>query len=66
MLALGGGSVFDTAKAVALTASLEADEPAENVWQFYELKRTPTKALKIYGSLTLSATGSEMNQVTVI
>lgn len=42
ILAVGGGSVFDTAKGLALSASLSESDPAEAIWDFYALKRTPT------------------------
>jgi hypothetical protein len=58
---VGGGSVFDTAKACAAGYFYDGD-----VWDLYEGKAKVTKALPIYGVLTISATGSEMNHNSVI
>jgi alcohol dehydrogenase YqhD (iron-dependent ADH family) len=62
IVALGGGSVIDTAKAVAAGFYVE-----HSVWDFYLRKAsTPKKALPIIAILTLAATGSEMNSATVL
>lgn len=61
ILAVGGGSVIDEAKAIALGAVVDYSP-----WEFYLGKRTPEKALPIAAILTLAATGSEMNGGTVI
>ncbi|MFC2528585.1 MAG: iron-containing alcohol dehydrogenase [Campylobacter sp.] len=55
VLAVGGGSVLDSAKAVAAGACYEGD-----VWDFFTGK-SPSVALKIFDIITLAATGSEMN-----
>ncbi|MDF2634330.1 MAG: butanol dehydrogenase [Pelosinus sp.] len=60
VLAVGGGSVIDTAKAVAVGVYLD------DVWQAFERKITITRALPIFTILTLSATASEMNSNAVI
>jgi alcohol dehydrogenase YqhD (iron-dependent ADH family) len=60
VLGVGGGSVVDSAKAVA--AGLFADD----VWALFENRVPLTEALPIYTVLTLSATGSEMNQYAVL
>ena len=60
IMPIGGGSVFDTAKAVALGACSQHD-----IWELM-LKHKPTKALPIYGILTLSGTSSEGNGLFVI
>lgn len=60
VLAVGGGSVIDTAKAVAVGVYLD------DVWQAFERRTTITKALPIFTVLTLSATASEMNSNAVI
>lgn len=60
ILAVGGGSVIDTAKAVA------AGFFVENVWSIFEGKTEVKEALPILTILTLSATGSEMNMGAVI
>ncbi|QTA38612.1 iron-containing alcohol dehydrogenase [Thermosipho ferrireducens] len=61
ILAVGGGSVIDSAKAVAAGYYYEG-----NVWDFYLEKVRPKKALPLYTVLTLSATGTEMNGNTVL
>jgi alcohol dehydrogenase YqhD (iron-dependent ADH family) len=60
ILAVGGGSVIDTAKTVA--AGIYQDDP----WMLFSGKATVQKALPLYTILTLSATGSEMNGNAVI
>lgn len=60
LLAVGGGSVVDSAKAVA--AGVYLDDP----WQAFEGGGEVGKALPLYTVLTLSATGSEMNGYSVI
>lgn len=61
VLAVGGGSVIDTAKAVAAGVMYDGD-----VWDFYCGKAHPTKALPVAVVLTLPATGSESGGVSVI
>jgi alcohol dehydrogenase YqhD (iron-dependent ADH family) len=61
ILAVGGGSVIDCAKAIAAGFYYDGD-----VWDFYEYKARIQKALPIASVLTLSATGSEMNGNSVI
>lgn len=61
ILAVGGGSVIDTAKAVAAGYYYEGD-----VWDFFIDKAQIIKALPIYVVLTLAATASEMNSGAVI
>lgn len=62
IVAIGGGSVIDTAKAVAM--GFYADH---SVWDFYLQKASkPTKALPLFNILTLAATGTEMNSATVL
>ncbi len=62
IIGLGGGSVIDTAKAVAAGFYVE-----HSVWDFYLRKApAPKKALPIFAILTLAATGSEMNSATVL
>jgi alcohol dehydrogenase YqhD (iron-dependent ADH family) len=60
ILAAGGGSVIDTAKAVA--AGVYLQDP----WNAFSGKEKITQALPIYTVLTISATGSEMNGNAVI
>ena len=61
ILAVGGGSVIDSAKAIAYGAC-----DAGDVWDFYSGKRKPEASLPIGVILTLSATGSEMSDSSVI
>jgi len=61
IVAVGGGSVLDTSKISAASFYYEGDP-----WDFYEGKVKPERALPIYGVLTISATGSEMNSGGVI
>ncbi|CAL5980593.1 Alcohol_dehydrogenase [Hexamita inflata] len=65
VLPLGGGSTFDTAKGIACGALLPEEFKSERAWDIYEGKVKITKALPIYGVLTISATGSEMNSGAV-
>ena len=58
---VGGGSVYDTAKAVAAGAKYEGD-----IWDLVKNKSPITKTLPIMGVLTASATSSEMNDIAVI
>lgn len=62
IVAIGGGSVIDTAKAVAMGFYVE-----HSVWDFYLQKAAkPTKALPLFNILTLAATGTEMNSGSVL
>lgn len=61
VLAVGGGSVLDSSKAIAAGAKYDGD-----VWDFFSFKATPTDALKIFDIMTLAATGSEMNNYAVV
>ncbi|WP_210607851.1 iron-containing alcohol dehydrogenase [Priestia flexa] len=61
ILAVGGGSVIDAAKAIAAGALYSGD-----VWDFTIQKATINQALPIGTVLTLAATGSEMNGGSVI
>ncbi len=61
ILAVGGGSVIDAAKAVAVGVPYEGD-----VWDFLMRRAKITAALPLGTVLTLSATGSEMNGNAVI
>lgn len=63
LLAVGGGSVIDGAKFVAAAALFEGDDP----WAILEKRGTNiTKALPFGSVLTLPATGSEMNNGSVV
>jgi alcohol dehydrogenase YqhD (iron-dependent ADH family) len=61
VVALGGGSVMDTAKAIAAGAAAHHD-----VWDFFEGVATVCKALPVVTIPTLAASGSEMNGFMVI
>ena len=61
ILAVGGGSVIDCAKAIACGVYSEKDP-----WDFFIKKSEIIKALPIGVILTLSATGSESNGFSVI
>lgn len=61
LLAVGGGSVIDTAKAVAVGSKYDGD-----VWDFYLRKKVPTDALPIGTVLTVVGAGSEMSCSNVI
>lgn len=61
ILAVGGGSVIDSAKAIAYGAAADFD-----VWDLYDRKRTPESALPVGVILTIAAAGSEMSNSSVI
>lgn len=61
VLAIGGGSVIDSAKAIGYGVFNGGD-----AWDFYSKKRTPKGSIPIATILTLSATGSEMSDSSVI
>lgn len=61
ILAVGGGSVIDSAKAIAYGAVADFD-----VWDLYDRKRTPESALPVGVILTIAAAGSEMSNSSVI
>lgn len=62
VLAVGGGSAIDSAKAIAYGLA----EPEFDVWDLYEHVRTAKACLPVGVVLTLSATGSEMSDSSVI
>ncbi len=61
ILAVGGGSVIDSAKAIAYGVPAECD-----VWDFFVGKASLTKALPVGCVLTIAAAGSEMSNSSVI
>lgn len=61
ILAVGGGSVIDTAKAIAAGVYYDGD-----VWDFYSTEKQPEKVLNIGVILTIPAAGSESSDGSVI
>lgn len=61
ILAVGGGSVIDTAKSISVGAVYDGD-----VWDFYLRKATPKKALPLATVLTVIGAGSEMSCSNVV
>lgn len=61
ILAVGGGSVIDSAKAIAVGVLYDGD-----VWDLYMKKATADKALPIGTILTIPAAGSESSESSVI
>lgn len=61
ILAVGGGSVIDSSKAIGYGMANEGD-----VWDFYDRKRTAESCLPIGVVLTIAAAGSEMSNSSVI
>jgi len=61
ILAVGGGSVIDSAKAIAAGVPYKGD-----VWDFYTGKGQPTEALPVATVLTIPAAGSEASPSSVI
>ena len=61
ILGVGGGSVVDSAKAIAAGALYDGD-----VWDFFINKAAITKALPVFTVMTLSAAASEMNGNSVV
>ncbi|MBE0479857.1 MAG: iron-containing alcohol dehydrogenase [Dehalococcoidia bacterium] len=61
LVAVGGGSVIDTAKAIAIGALTDRD-----IWDFFTFKALVEKALPIVTVVTIPASGSEMNENVVV
>ncbi len=61
ILAVGGGSVIDSAKAMAMGVPYNGD-----VWDIYMKKHLPVNVLDVATILTLPATGSESSDSSVI
>jgi alcohol dehydrogenase YqhD (iron-dependent ADH family) len=61
ILAVGGGSAIDSAKAIALGAVNDGD-----VWDFFERKKSASQALPVGAVLTIPAAGSESSINSVI
>ena len=61
LLAVGGGSAIDSAKAIGYGLMNEGD-----VWDLYDYKRQAKASMPLGVILTLAATGSEMSDSSVI
>ncbi|HOY32545.1 MAG TPA: iron-containing alcohol dehydrogenase [Bacteroidales bacterium] len=61
IVAVGGGSVIDSAKIIALAIPLK-----NRAWELFEYKVKPVTAIPLIAVLTLAATGSEMNGFAVV
>lgn len=61
ILAIGGGSVIDTAKSISVSYKTNIDP-----WEFNAKREVPKKALPIGVILTIAAAGSEMSNSCVI
>lgn len=61
ILAVGGGSVIDSAKAIAMGVPYDGD-----VWDFYVTRRELEDVLPVAAILTIPAAGSESSNSTVI
>lgn len=62
LLAIGGGSAIDTAKAIAYGLA----EPEHDVWELFAHSRCAKKCLPIASILTIAAAGSETSNSCVI
>ena len=62
IVALGGGSVIDTSKAVAHGTA----NPDTDIWEFWSKKQTVKKSLPVGVVLTLAAAGSETSDSAVL
>ena len=61
VLAVGGGSVIDTAKTIAAGALADHD-----VWDFFTYRKSIQSALPVLTVLTVAASASEMNAAAVM
>ena len=61
ILAVGGGSVIDSAKGIGYGLANEGD-----VWDYYERKKAVTGCAPIGVVLTIAAAGSEMSNSSVV
>lgn len=61
IVALGGGSVIDSAKIISLGIPTDI-----NPWDFMTQQSTPEKSVPLVNILTLAATGTEMNAAAVV
>lgn len=61
ILAVGGGSVMDTAKAISVGVVDDGD-----LWEIFLRKRQPIGSLKVGAVVTIPASGSEMSSSCVV
>jgi alcohol dehydrogenase YqhD (iron-dependent ADH family) len=61
IVAVGGGSVIDSAKAIAAAAPFDTDP-----WELFTGDFKPASALPVIAVLTVAATGTEMNSFAVV
>lgn len=61
IIAIGGGSVIDSAKAISLGSVYEGD-----VWDFFTGKAEPQRTLGVGVVLTIPGAGSEMSESSII
>lgn len=61
VVAVGGGSTIDSAKAIGLGAATDRD-----VWDFFRGAAEPTSTLPVAAIITCPASGSESSQVVVV
>ncbi len=61
VVAVGGGSVIDSAKIIAICIAEDRD-----AWEVMTRKYEPSRALPLIAVLTLAATGTEMNPAAVL
>ena len=62
ILAVGGGSVIDSAKGIGYGVA----NPDCDVWEFYEKKKVPKATLPVGVILTIAAAGSETSNSSVL
>ncbi len=62
ILAVGGGSVIDSAKAMGYALG----EPDKDVWELYAHTRAPKASYPVGAVVTIAAAGSEMSDSSVI
>lgn len=62
LLAVGGGSVIDSCKAIAYGIA----DPDTDVWKYYEKTQIPKACAPVGAVLTIAAAGSEMSNSSVI